>query len=556
MVNITISESRGIHMKKRIIAIMLVMTLIFYTDVSGNTQAVAKDNVTCMVSSSGDATGVLTPEGNVLIFGSNHYGQIGNGVDTGDYTGDSSEYAVIKPYCAMKDVTYISIQNLSAYAIKKDKTLWSWGNDCREVLGNGDGILISSNPDQILENVKFVATGHGLHMLAIKEDNTLWGWGQNDYGEVGNGKTEDVGSPVKVMNGVIYAAVGYGSSAVIKEDDSLWMWGNNIHGELGNGTVKEVKKPFKVMENVKMVICGFHRTVVLKEDGTVWAWGQNDHGEIGDGSMKERHKPVQVKGLKNVVAISTKAEGHMLALKKDGTVWAWGNNEDGEIGNGTKDIQLTPVKVLTNAISIETNEGCSYAIKKDNTLWAWGYNGSGQLGTGNTKSCSKPTKVFDLDTISDSGKCTFPTKYIDGSLDDWDNPEPIFEDPLSDAESSKADLDKVYGYMDKKNLYLAINVKGKQSDIRVSLDVDSDGDTEYDLDFGQDRNLLFISKKSWSDCPMQVTVNYEDGLYELSVPLSVIGTPKKVSIWVITFTDGIEGWCDDSEQLIEIPVNK
>lgn len=541
-------------MKKKCLSILLTITLILYADISATAPTPAKADVNCMVSSSGDTTGVLTPQGNVLMFGSNRYGQIGNGVDTSGYTGDSSDYAYTKPYCAMKDVTYISIQNLSAYAIKKDKSLWSWGNDCREVLGNGDGINISSTPDKILDDVKFVATGHGLHMLAIKEDNTLWGWGQNDYGEVGNGKTVDVGSPVKVMSGVIYAAVGYGSSAVIKEDHSLWMWGNNDHGELGNGTETDEKKPFKVMEDVKMVICGFHRTVALKLDGTVWAWGQNDHGEIGDGSMQERHKPVKVKNLKNIIEISTKAEGHMLALKKGGTVYAWGNNEDGEIGNGSKAERLTPVKVLTNVKAIETNEACSYAIKKDNTLWAWGYNASGQLGTGSTRSYSKPTKVFNLDTISVSGSCTIPSVYIDGNLDDWNNPDPIFKDKLSDAESKAADLYQVYGYMDKKNLYLAIKVTGNKSQIRVNIDVDGDSKTEYDLDFGPTRNLIFISKKTWGDGPMQDTVNYDSGMYELSVPLSAIGNPKNASIWVITFTDGVEGWCDDSEQLISIPV--
>jgi alpha-tubulin suppressor-like RCC1 family protein len=195
------------YMKKRIMALILILQIILPFSQSADT-ITAKEK-SFAISTSGEVTGILTPEGQLYTFGNNEHGVIGNGF-SGDYDGNTFDCFVRKPYLVMEEVEAVSIQNWAGYAIKKDHTLWSWGFNHRSALGyDFDKVYNWSIPTEIMEKVKFIATGHGLHMLAIKEDNTLWGWGQNDYGQVGNNKTKDVTAPVKVMSGVKYAAVGY-----------------------------------------------------------------------------------------------------------------------------------------------------------------------------------------------------------------------------------------------------------------------------------------------------------------------------------------------------------
>ena len=138
--------------------------------------------------------------------------------------------------------------------------------------------------------------------------------------------------------------------------------------------------------------------MALKNDGTVWVWGQNNHGQLGDGTNETRTAPVKVSGLSNVIAISGSAFNSM-ALKSDGTVWAWGYNGSGLLGDGTtEDYKTIPVKVsgLSNVISIGSGIQHNLALKNDGTVRTWGNNFYGQLGNGVSGRVNKPIYVFDL----------------------------------------------------------------------------------------------------------------------------------------------------------------
>lgn len=519
------------HLFKAFMAI--VLSLIIPASYSDLAYGKANDLKPCMVSISYGQVSMLTPDGTMLIAGDNEHGGIGNG-EHGDYDEKTLDCLVLKPYAVMKDVSYISIQNISCYAVKKDNTLWSWGWDCRESLGNGREMWDTTLPNKILDDVKFVATGHGLHMLAIKNDNTLWGWGRNDSGEVGNGKREDVPRPVKVMSNIKYAAVGYGNSAVIKADDSLWVWGRNDHGELGIGSEESSMKPIKIMEGVKSVTMGFHRTCVLKKDGTLWIFGQNDHGEIGDGTTTERHKPVKV--LNKVATITTKADGHMLALKKDGTVWAWGDNSNGGLGDGTRNDQYRPVKIMSDVQMVDCCYGNSVALKKDGTVWTWGLNNRGQLGTGDREDRLKPTKIVDLFKTTAGKNYTVPSYYLDGQLEDWSDTACIYLNAKEPNTPNHVVLRKIYAYMDNRNLYLAVKVSGKNPELHVQFDNNGDNMPEYRAEFSTDKKLIWTFKSTgkdkWKNGPELDSMYYDKNVYEIRIPLNVIGTPKHTSIGV------------------------
>jgi alpha-tubulin suppressor-like RCC1 family protein len=158
---------------------------------------------------------------------------------------------------------------------------------------------------------------------------------------------------------------------------------------------------------------GYNNTFGLKTDGTVWAWGGNDFGQLGDGSNTNRNVPVQVQGpggvgfLSDVTAVS-QGMYHTVALKSDGTLWAWGYNGVGQNGDGTFMERDAPVQVLgpggvgylTDIVGISGGNGSTTALKSDGTVWAWGYGGNGQLGQGSMTNANDPVQVLGLEGAS------------------------------------------------------------------------------------------------------------------------------------------------------------
>ena len=194
---------------------------------------------------------------------------------------------------------------------------------------------------------------------------------------------------------------GNSYSAVLKSDGTVWMWGYNNRGQLGNGTTTDSDTPAAVtgLSNVEHIAAGKEHMVALKTDGTVWAWGYNNYGQLGNDTTTNATTPVQVKtatgnNLSDIVEISA-GESHSLALKADGTVWAWGCNTNGRLGDGTQTHSHTAIQVtgLSGITDIAAGGRHNLAIKNDGTVWAWGYNNYGQLGIGSTTDSHTATSV-------------------------------------------------------------------------------------------------------------------------------------------------------------------
>jgi alpha-tubulin suppressor-like RCC1 family protein len=179
---------------------------------------------------------------------------------------------------------------------------------------------------------------------------------------------------------------GARGTVVMKSDGTVWTWGGNIGGKLGLGldstALSRVLVPSEVhssgdagyLNSIKAIMGGEVQNVALKSDGTVWAWGNNVFGQLGNGTTNEAHTPVQVSGLSSIVALGGRAY-HTLAIKSDGTTWAWGWNALGELGDGTTNKTLVPVQVvgLTNPIAVSDGYHYSIALKPDGTVWQWGH---------------------------------------------------------------------------------------------------------------------------------------------------------------------------------------
>ncbi len=222
-----------------------------------------------------------------------------------------------------------------------------------------------------------------------------WAWGKNTYGQLGNGTFTDSGPAIQVSNltGVIAVSAGYYHNLALKSDGTVWAWGYNGstlsgyfgHGMLGNGTNIDSNVPVQTsnLTGVTAIAAGGWHSLALKSDGTVWAWGRNNYGQLGDGTTTESNIPVQVSGLTGVIAIAG-GEYHSLALKSTGTVWAWGRNAYGQLGTGNTTDSYIPVQVtgLTGVTAISAGYNFNLALKSDGTVRSWGSNASFTLGTG------------------------------------------------------------------------------------------------------------------------------------------------------------------------------
>jgi alpha-tubulin suppressor-like RCC1 family protein len=204
-----------------------------------------------------------------------------------------------------------------------------------------------------------------------------WAWGYNGNGELGDGTTNYSFLPLQIydLTDIIDVSAGGTHSLALKSDGTVWAWGSNYYGQLGNGTNTDSYTPIQVnsLTDVIAISAGNYHSLALKSDGTVWAWGYNGDGQLGNGTITGSSiVPIQVIGLTDVIAISA-GNYHSLALKSDGTVWAWGTNGFGVLGNGgTTEYNLTPmqVSVLTDVIAIDAGPSHNLAIKSGGTVWS------------------------------------------------------------------------------------------------------------------------------------------------------------------------------------------
>ena len=229
-------------------------------------------------------------------------------------------------------------------------------------------------------------------------------------------------------------AAGSAHTLIIRADGSLWGWGGNENGQLGDGTTADRLSPVRIgtdadwvhVATSKILIDGksdnIGHTLAIKSDGTLWAWGWNGAGQLGDGTQVAKYSPVRIGTENNWVSVKAGAE-HTVALKADGSLWAWGSNRNGQVGDGTTNSRHSPVRIGTdnNWVSVSAGGYHTVAIKADRTLWAWGNNAFGPIGDGTTIYRHSPVRVgadSNWAGVSGGSGHTAAVK-ADGSLWGW-----------------------------------------------------------------------------------------------------------------------------------------
>jgi hypothetical protein len=234
-------------------------------------------------------------------------------------------------------------------------------------------VIISGGPVMGLGgSVSAISTGRESSYV-ILDDGTLWAWGSNWSGQLAQSIfTNYHHNPVRIMDSVTAVSAGRSHVMAIREDGSLWVWGSNWGGQLGNDNAMSQPSPMRVMENVIAISAGLEHSMAIRNDGSLWAWGCNRDGKLGNGAGGENSfssTPIRI--MENVIAISAGHE-HSMAIRSDGSLWAWGDNYYGQIGDGTQGWSRNPVKIMDDVIAISAGFRHSMAIKSDGSLWAWG----------------------------------------------------------------------------------------------------------------------------------------------------------------------------------------
>ena len=226
--------------------------------------------------------------------------------------------------------------------------------------------------------------------------------------------------------GVTWASVAAGTNhtAALKTDGTLWTWGSDQDGQLGTGQQDPVltgstigwNTPVQIGTGFAQVAAGYGHTVAVKNDGTLWAWGFNSSGQVGDGTTTQRSAPVQIgTGFAQAAA----GNNHTVAVKTDGTLWAWGANFNGQLGDGTTTQRIAPVQIGSGFASVAAGSYHTVAVKIDGTLWAWGYDSFGQLGDGTTTQRSAPVQIGSGFAAVAAGQYHSVAVKTDGTLWAW-----------------------------------------------------------------------------------------------------------------------------------------
>jgi alpha-tubulin suppressor-like RCC1 family protein len=345
--------------------------------------------------------GGITSNGGLYLWGWGQDGEIGNNT-VSNY---SSPVKI-----GTSSWNFVSVGLGYSAGIRIDGALFIWGSGAGGQLGNSTISSVSS-PIQVGTSSWSVVNTNNGSVLAITITGALFAWGNNPTGTLGDGTAINKSSPVQIGTSswtMTTGSAGYFTyvSAGITTSGALYMWGSNGYGQLGNGTTVDVSSPVAVLTGAtsswSMVSAGYWSTAAITTAGALWAWGNNSDGTLGDGTTVDKFAPVQI-GSSSWSMVALGGLTSSMAIRSDGTLWGWGNDDLNQLGDGLVVRQSSPVQAAVSPVILSYNSPVLIAAGGTHTvavgldannnanLFAWGLNTSGQLGNGTTLTTQVPS---------------------------------------------------------------------------------------------------------------------------------------------------------------------
>jgi alpha-tubulin suppressor-like RCC1 family protein len=370
---------------------------------------------------------------------------------------------------AIRSWTGLTAGTSHTVAINNLGRMYVWGDNTYQQLGLGSTVTLRSQPVQVGTSSWSQVSSYGNHNLAIDTNNKLYSWGDNTLGQVGvsssplqwttvnsyytaqmirndgivyamglnnGGQIGDSSivsrsSPVQLSGGGSwtqlvsgYDGTNFGYTLGIKTDGTLYAWGLNSSGILGDSTLATTvtrSSPVQVGTSSWLIVSTMNNSAIaIRSDYTMWAWGKNASGQLGDGTTVDKSSPIQI-GTSSWTQVSVGVSS-AIAIRLDGALFTWGLNTSGQLGDITVVTKSSPVQIgVSSYIQISGTSSSKYAIRNDYTLWSWGFNTNGELGLTDVAPRSSPVQVnvgFNYDSIS-SGADHVVAKRRDGTLWAW-----------------------------------------------------------------------------------------------------------------------------------------
>jgi alpha-tubulin suppressor-like RCC1 family protein len=345
-------------------------------------------------------------DGTLWCWGGNFEGQLGLG-----FSGATTPVLLPTQVTLIgSSVVEVGAGQAFTCARKQDGTVWCWGYGFDGELGNGNGVG-SPNPQPVtvLGNGVGAVSVAGSNACALKTDGSVWCWGDGSDGALAPVQVPNLG------NSVVQISTNSGYTCAVKADGTLWCWGLNGYGQLGDGTTLPETNPVQVAalgNSVVQVAAGQQDVCALKNDGTVWCWGFNFYGENGDGTMGQHDTPVQATVAGSSVTKVWTGWFDVCTQRTDGTLWCWGGNKYGELGDGTNVVRTAAVQVAglgASVVELAMGQYTSCATEIDGTVWCWGTGTNAGVGDGTSGNSYVPSIVFGpCPTIASVSASTSP----------------------------------------------------------------------------------------------------------------------------------------------------